>query len=102
MSYEYPSGATPIAPDEEEGLLLPHITNRTELDRWEQDNDLAQSGDCRQRYITALQAADSHEYKPCWNSCAHEFSYNCLLPLFIKGPFFMPPRTDMDYGCILI
>lgn len=38
---EYPPGATPIDPDETEGLLLPHITNRSELDRWEQDNILA-------------------------------------------------------------
>jgi Fic-DOC domain mobile mystery protein B len=38
MNYDYPSGATPIDPDEAEGLLLPHITNRSELDRWEQDN----------------------------------------------------------------
>ena len=38
MNYEYPPGATPLDPDEAEGLLLPHITNRIELDRWEQDN----------------------------------------------------------------
>ena len=38
MNYEYPPGATPLDPDEAEGLLLPHITNRNELDRWEQDN----------------------------------------------------------------
>jgi Fic-DOC domain mobile mystery protein B len=38
MKYDYPEGATPLDPDEAEGLLLPHITSRTELDRWEQDN----------------------------------------------------------------
>ena len=38
MDLEYPDGATPIDPDEAEGLLLPHITTRGELDRWEQDN----------------------------------------------------------------
>ncbi len=38
MIYDYPPGATPIDPDEAGGLLLPHITNRSELDRWEQDN----------------------------------------------------------------
>lgn len=38
MQYDYPPGATPLDPDEAEGLLLPHITNRSELDRWEQDN----------------------------------------------------------------
>lgn len=38
MNYDYPPGATPIDPDEADGLLLPHITNRSELDRWEQDN----------------------------------------------------------------
>ena len=34
----YPEGATPLDPDEEEGLLLTHITTRGELDRWEQEN----------------------------------------------------------------
>jgi Fic-DOC domain mobile mystery protein B len=38
MKYDYPPGTTPIDPDEAVGLLLPHITNRAELDRWEQDN----------------------------------------------------------------
>lgn len=38
MNFEYPEGATPLDPDEAEGLLLSHITNRSELDRWEQDN----------------------------------------------------------------
>lgn len=36
--FDYPEGATPIDPDEAEGLLLTHITTRNELDRWEQDN----------------------------------------------------------------
>lgn len=38
MKIKYPQGATPLDPDELEGLLLPHITQRAELDRWEQDN----------------------------------------------------------------
>ena len=38
MNFDYPPGATPLDPDEIEGLLLSHITNRNELDRWEQDN----------------------------------------------------------------
>ena len=38
MRYNYPPGATPIDVDEAAGLLLPHITNRAELDRWKQDN----------------------------------------------------------------
>ncbi len=38
MQFDYPPGATPLDRDEAEGLLLPHITNRGELDRWEQDN----------------------------------------------------------------
>ena len=29
MQYDYPPGATPLDPDEAEGLLLPHITNYT-------------------------------------------------------------------------
>lgn len=36
--FDYPEGATPIDPDETEGLILTHITTRGELDRWEQDN----------------------------------------------------------------
>ncbi len=38
MDYDYSEGATPLDPNETEGLLLSHITNRAELDRWEQDN----------------------------------------------------------------
>lgn len=34
----YPPGATPLMPEELEGLKLKHITNRGELDRWEQEN----------------------------------------------------------------
>ena len=37
MNFEYPDGATPIDLDEAQGLLLPHISTRGELDRWEQD-----------------------------------------------------------------
>jgi Fic-DOC domain mobile mystery protein B len=40
INFEYPEGATPLDPDEAEGLLLTHITARGELDRWEQDNIL--------------------------------------------------------------
>jgi len=40
MDFEYPQGATPLDPDEADGLLLTHITARGELDRWEQDNIL--------------------------------------------------------------
>jgi Fic-DOC domain mobile mystery protein B len=38
--FEYPEGATPIDPDEAEGLLLNHITTQGELNRWEQENIL--------------------------------------------------------------
>jgi Fic-DOC domain mobile mystery protein B len=38
MNFDYPEGATPLDPDEARGLLLSHITGRTELDRWEQEN----------------------------------------------------------------
>lgn len=34
----YPPGATPLTPEELEGLKIKHITTRGELDRWEQDN----------------------------------------------------------------
>lgn len=33
-----PIGATPLNKEEQEGLLLLHITNRDELNRWEQEN----------------------------------------------------------------
>ncbi len=38
IDFSYPEGATPIDPNEIEGLLLTHITTRAELDRWEYDN----------------------------------------------------------------
>ena len=38
IDLKYPEGATPIDPDEAEGLLLTHITTHGELNRWEQDN----------------------------------------------------------------
>ncbi len=38
IEFAYPEGATPLDPDELEGLLLTHITTHAELDRWEQDN----------------------------------------------------------------
>jgi Fic-DOC domain mobile mystery protein B len=40
ITFNDPEGATPLDPNEVEGLLLPHITLRGELDRWEQDNIL--------------------------------------------------------------
>lgn len=36
--FEYPPGATPLNPEELDGLKLQHITTRVELDRWEQEN----------------------------------------------------------------
>ena len=38
VKLDYPSGATPIDPDEMEGLKIPHITTCEELNRFEQDN----------------------------------------------------------------
>ncbi|MBE0502069.1 MAG: mobile mystery protein B [Desulfuromonadales bacterium] len=38
MNFDYPDGATPLDLDEAQGLLLPHIRTRAELDRWEQEN----------------------------------------------------------------
>ena len=38
MKLTYPEGATPIDPDEQEGLIPTHITTREELNRWEQEN----------------------------------------------------------------
>lgn len=38
MEFNYPEGATPLDPNEVEGLIPTHITKKEELDRWEQDN----------------------------------------------------------------
>ncbi|MBN1126586.1 MAG: mobile mystery protein B [Sedimentisphaerales bacterium] len=38
MKFDIPQGATPLDPNELEGLILTHITRRAELDRWEQEN----------------------------------------------------------------
>lgn len=38
MDFHYPRGATPLNPDEIDGLIPTHITTRAELDRWEQGN----------------------------------------------------------------
>jgi Fic-DOC domain mobile mystery protein B len=38
MKFDNPDGATPIDLDEADGLILPHISTRAELNRWEQDN----------------------------------------------------------------
>jgi Fic-DOC domain mobile mystery protein B len=43
MKFVTPEGATPLDSDEADGLLLSHITTRTELDRWEQEN-IAEAG----------------------------------------------------------
>src|SRR5438128_1141506 len=36
--FQYPAGATPLDPDEMDGLKIGHITTREELNRFEQDN----------------------------------------------------------------
>jgi hypothetical protein len=79
MNLEYPERATPIDLDEAQGLLLPHIRTRAELDRWEQKNIteaeeavfrrrqknvLTDAGESRRLYIDALRAADRHDYGP--------------------------------------
>lgn len=38
--FDYPEGATPLDADELDGLRLPHVSTRAELDRWEQGNIL--------------------------------------------------------------
>lgn len=38
MVMEYPEGATPLDPDEMEGLKFPHVETRAELDELEQEN----------------------------------------------------------------
>ncbi len=38
MEFNHAEDATPLDPNETEGLIPTHITTRAELDRWEQDN----------------------------------------------------------------
>lgn len=38
MNMEHTDGATPLDPNEIEGLRIKYITTRSELDRWEQEN----------------------------------------------------------------
>ena len=40
MNFEYPPGATPLDPDEAQGLLPTHITTQGALNVWEQTNIL--------------------------------------------------------------
>jgi Fic-DOC domain mobile mystery protein B len=40
INFDYPNGATPLDPNEVDGLKLTHISTQSELDRWEQDNIL--------------------------------------------------------------
>ena len=40
MNFEYPLGATPLDPDEAQGLLPTHITTQGESNVWEQTNIL--------------------------------------------------------------
>lgn len=40
MNFVYPPGATPLDPDEAEGLLAGHITTQGDLNTWEQTNIL--------------------------------------------------------------
>ena len=36
LDLEYPEGATPLSDEEKDGLRLPHVTTRSELNLWEQ------------------------------------------------------------------
>ncbi len=38
MEFKYSEGATPLDPNEVEGLIPTHITKMEELNRWEQEN----------------------------------------------------------------
>ncbi len=60
MKYDYPPGATPIDPDEAADLLLVHLLGQPRF-TWGSEN-LIHAGDCRKRYINALQAADRQDY----------------------------------------
>lgn len=45
MNFQYPPGATPLSPEDLEGLIPDHVSAQGELDAWEQQNIL----DARQR-----------------------------------------------------
>jgi hypothetical protein len=73
LNLEYPPGATPLEPDDAAGLIPSHITTQGQLNEWEfQKNgvepfdwgnaDLVPPGDVRDRYISALRAADGRVY----------------------------------------
>lgn len=40
IQFHYPAGATPLTPDETEGLIPKHITRQAQLNEWEQANIL--------------------------------------------------------------
>lgn len=74
LNLEYPPGATPLDPDDAAGLIPSHITAQGQLNEWEfQDvaepldwgtGDLVAPGEVRDRYISALRAADGHDHSP--------------------------------------
>jgi|GEM_PF-1866132 len=78
MSIEYPDGATPLDPDEMEGLKFKHVTTRGQLDHLEQaniqeglawlgrhkDKDIQAMNVRRDHYIKALRAADGGNLEP--------------------------------------
>lgn len=72
---DYPDGASPLDPDEMEGLSYKHITTRGELDELEQANIVegmqwlkkqknpdVLMDERRDQYIAALRAADGHDF----------------------------------------
>jgi hypothetical protein len=70
MKFEYAPGATPLDPDEINGLIPLHITTQNQLNEWEADEPrvtwgrqkLETKSPVRKKYIDALSAADKHNY----------------------------------------
>ena len=55
MKIKYPDGATPLDPNEIDGLLLTHITTQKELNRWEQQNILkAEEWSFKRKHVDLL------------------------------------------------
>ena len=55
IQFHYPAGATPLTPDETEGLIPKHITRQAQLNEWEQANILqAMRWAFRQRKLDVL------------------------------------------------
>ena len=70
MQFKYPENATPLEPEELEGLIPSHITTQDELNAWEEKNILeAQQWAFRQKEILSVafvQELHQHMFDKTW------------------------------------